>query len=406
MPTVLPEEFKKLEFFKSLPVGVALIGDKETGRAFVGSIRPRLSQHEGREAVAEIEKPVFVDKMAVWSEAREAILSKLRETPGGRASIQELSAVIQKLGEARGVEVPLDSLLADLRSDELLDFDGEEAWIPQEGRELPPKPEVRPEPKGRIIQAIPFSISQDAIRRIAEGECRRRYMLFGDRENPASFRRMYYPLVSMMVDYYPPKGKSMNLRLYLDGLTREILLERQGGVSRSHGLRALAELKPGVREVFAQLGKKGWMNLEELCRRTKLSRTKVTAAVQGLETGGLLEVREDKGYREVRSKIYFKDLPEKLSDKRILRVAKLPAPAEVQVGEDDLVLSQSFGMGEAQRAIGYWDGAEVVESKLIYYPHWRVVFADVRGPRRVLVYDGLSGKREKYVEEMVKERSG
>ncbi len=50
MPTVIPKEYRGA-FLKRLPVGVALVGDRTetTSRAFVVRIRPRRSQHEGRE---------------------------------------------------------------------------------------------------------------------------------------------------------------------------------------------------------------------------------------------------------------------------------------------------------------------------------------------------------------------
>lgn len=51
MPAIIPEEYKNPNFIKTIPVGVALIGDRgeETSRAFIIKIKPRLSQHEGRD---------------------------------------------------------------------------------------------------------------------------------------------------------------------------------------------------------------------------------------------------------------------------------------------------------------------------------------------------------------------
>ncbi len=58
MPTVLPKEYSG-NFLKRLPVGVAVLGDRSdtTSRAFVVRIRPRLSQHEGREIAVDTETP-------------------------------------------------------------------------------------------------------------------------------------------------------------------------------------------------------------------------------------------------------------------------------------------------------------------------------------------------------------
>jgi len=51
MPTQVPSSFKKPGFLKKLEIGVPLIADRveTTSRAFVAKVRPRMSQHEGRE---------------------------------------------------------------------------------------------------------------------------------------------------------------------------------------------------------------------------------------------------------------------------------------------------------------------------------------------------------------------
>ncbi|NPA86948.1 MAG: DUF87 domain-containing protein [Candidatus Diapherotrites archaeon] len=54
MPTILPKEYSGVRM-RRLPVGVAIIGDREdsTSRAFLARIRPRRSQHEGREVAVD-----------------------------------------------------------------------------------------------------------------------------------------------------------------------------------------------------------------------------------------------------------------------------------------------------------------------------------------------------------------
>ena len=54
MPTILPKEYSGVKM-RRLPVGVAILGDREdsTSRAFLVRIRPRKSQHEGREVAVD-----------------------------------------------------------------------------------------------------------------------------------------------------------------------------------------------------------------------------------------------------------------------------------------------------------------------------------------------------------------
>ncbi len=57
MPSEMPAKYKDPRFIKSLPVGMTIIGDKQeqTSRAFLAQIRPRISQHEGRERTATLD---------------------------------------------------------------------------------------------------------------------------------------------------------------------------------------------------------------------------------------------------------------------------------------------------------------------------------------------------------------
>ncbi|HIP74272.1 MAG TPA: ATP-binding protein, partial [Euryarchaeota archaeon] len=74
MPTVLPKEYTGV-FVKRLPIGVALVGDRAdtTSRAFLVRIRPRRSQHEGREIAVDAsacsENPAPSPPAGVLSEA-------------------------------------------------------------------------------------------------------------------------------------------------------------------------------------------------------------------------------------------------------------------------------------------------------------------------------------------------
>ncbi len=73
MPTILPKEYSGVRM-RRLPVGVAIIGDREdaTSRAFLARIRPRKSQHEGREvAVDEAPKGLPVGEEEVVQVKRE-----------------------------------------------------------------------------------------------------------------------------------------------------------------------------------------------------------------------------------------------------------------------------------------------------------------------------------------------
>lgn len=58
-PSSVEKEMEDISFIRTIPMGVALIGDREesSSRAFLARIRPRMSQHEGRSGAAVRRKP-------------------------------------------------------------------------------------------------------------------------------------------------------------------------------------------------------------------------------------------------------------------------------------------------------------------------------------------------------------
>jgi len=111
MPTVLPKEYTGV-FVKRLPIGVALVGDRAdtTSRAFLVRIRPRRSQHEGREiavdASAGSENPAPSPPAGVLSEAGGE--------PGKKESLPDNSmAVVQRSGEQKRVRALVSRIMED-----------------------------------------------------------------------------------------------------------------------------------------------------------------------------------------------------------------------------------------------------------------------------------------------------
>ena len=90
-PTIVPGAYKKSNFIKTLPIGTALTGDRSetTSRAFVMNIRPRMSQHEGRDAeTVEVKQEMDKDKVEML--AVNIVKRQLEKDPSIRVeSIQE-----------------------------------------------------------------------------------------------------------------------------------------------------------------------------------------------------------------------------------------------------------------------------------------------------------------------------
>ncbi|MDD3084252.1 MAG: ATP-binding protein, partial [Candidatus ainarchaeum sp.] len=125
-PTIIPGTYKKPNFIKSLPVGTALTGDRQetTTRAFVMNIRPRMSQHEGRDAeTTEVKHELSkdqVEKLAV-----SIVLKQLEKDPS--LSLQSLEETLDTLNNTYKQNVTL-ALLIDLLKKKGLNVDEEKVY--------------------------------------------------------------------------------------------------------------------------------------------------------------------------------------------------------------------------------------------------------------------------------------
>jgi hypothetical protein len=95
-PGDIPKELDT-SFFRSLPVGVCVIADESitTNRIFVSRIRPRISQHAGREALPKIvdqmDRPVFIRPPS--TEQPTTPTTEAEETPKTEGSIDETTYI-------------------------------------------------------------------------------------------------------------------------------------------------------------------------------------------------------------------------------------------------------------------------------------------------------------------------
>lgn len=127
-PKEIPEEIKDSGFLRNIPIGTTIVSDESitSSRALVVKIRPRLSQHSGREALPKmVEGLAPMTKSLIASEKVEPTSEKIEEIPEKEAEGLE---AFERLTEKEMVEVapdvsipapPVLSLPTDLASDYL-----------------------------------------------------------------------------------------------------------------------------------------------------------------------------------------------------------------------------------------------------------------------------------------------
>lgn len=107
MPSEMPAMFKDSHFIKNLPIGTAIIGDKQeqTSRAFISQIRPRISQHEGRERTSTMD----IDPKVLRDNIKELVADKY-----AKGEQSEVPDIIASIKEEYEVHIDINSMLCEL----------------------------------------------------------------------------------------------------------------------------------------------------------------------------------------------------------------------------------------------------------------------------------------------------
>lgn len=402
MPSEMPERFQEDYFIKNLPIGVAIIGDKqeETSRCFLASIRPRISQHEGRER-----QPILdVDVSAI----RENVKKLIREK-WGKESKEELKKFVKTVNEEYKLNLSFSELLNELTDEgflEVLEKGPEvcssvtapavaverDAFLePEEtpkARKKVPEPAVEiPGLKGKLRKwrVVPSAVD-DYVEEIAEKEAGgvlfRKDVIYG-------ISKAYYPLYQVFFDYFPLKGKYVSLSCFIDGITGEILL---GKGKRTRGIRDLMELNPEQKSVMFYIMRRRQVTLPEIARASHLDEKKVKKTVSSLVQKGFLTVKPGS---ETRPEVVRSAIELEMSGDPRKRVVNF-LPTEEDTVEGGAVISPVLAEKEAKKAVEIWERSSVWDVSLVYYPYFVVTYQ-----KKVEVIDGVTGKKDDYVKSMV-----
>lgn len=341
MPTTLPDDLREPEPLKELSEGTAIVADREMSWAFVTSIRPRFSQHEGRERVTETPD--------------EEVGSKDR-------------------GKFEGTETQ-----PGIRKE------------PEVAQEFPKR--------GEEILAIPFQVELDKALELLESERKRTLAILWISEEVGEVSKHYYPIWSALVDHYPTRSEPINLEIKIDALTGELVLTGWGGLIRSEGVRKLPDLGRAERNILFEVLENSRVNYDSLEDIAEGGRGKLP--LDGLLEMGLVEEGEEGGniYLEVGENVF---VPPDLSDEPLIVDEEspdtdlIPVPADSKVGR---VISEER-MLETLEAFGE---IEIINRELYYHPYWTGELVG-DGEKRIVAVDGVSGLRDKYAEKMLRRR--
>jgi intein/homing endonuclease len=320
IPTVIPNRFKVASFIKTLPVGVGLTADRreETSRAFVLKIRPRMSQHEGRdtETVSQSEplKPEQVEKLAVemiWGKlekegevdldiAREAV-SAMNLKYQSKGQLEKVLPGLTKKGALvaeNAIFIPGRKTLA-VEPEDLsgtLEEEGigvEEAAAeteekPKEKKAIPVVTESEAMP-GIELVSFPTRITAKQAERIADSKRQKKSLgMFGQEELVRSVQLFHEPIYRVKLDVMVHKGVFVSKTVFLSAVSGEFVHFIGNRFVESNGISKVWRLPDEAAKVLRSLNRQK-MGIRQLAQVTGESEEKTRKALNELLEEKLVE---------------------------------------------------------------------------------------------------------------------
>ncbi|MFW5913213.1 MAG: ATP-binding protein [Candidatus Hadarchaeota archaeon] len=356
MPSSFPDDFDGREALKKLNRGTAITADKKINTSFLTAIRPRLSQHEGRERVSQED----------WdsTEIIENFPSKEMETENVGSG--DKGSKINGNSSPNGMEEVGISTI----------HEEEEATI------------------------VPPYITMEEATELAKDERKRRLKVLWLTEEVWRVSRYYYPFWGTLLDYYPSDGGAINIEVFIDGITGEMVRKMNNRLIRTEGVRKLWELGPDQREVLFAVLKNEPIIYEDFAKMNGFSNP--SSEIEALIDMDILEEQlDEEDVRWIQSP-ENKDIPVTLNEEDLLAAEDIPDREKEVIPSKSLVdrIIEEEKVFEILESFGE---IRVIERELFYYPYWVCELASDDNIRTV-VLDGVSGKRDEYAEKMLRRR--
>ncbi len=433
-PTIIPRKYRAPNFIKTLPVGVALTGDRreETSRAFVMGIRPRKSQHEGRDAettqMAESFDEAQVSSIAVEMLLRDLKSEKSVDLSKAKLAVDTLNLkyrssvdfgrVLAALA-AKGIVIGKSALtLAGfLERPKIEDEEGEgEAETEEDADESKEvaeqgeyavggesteetaaeeanKEEVAEASEGEKpmleLLALPARVEEDGARKIVEGVRRKGFLgVFGQSERIEYIGVKYLPIWRVKFDSMTQRKEFISRECFVNSLTGEFVHFRNGDFVESSGLKMISSLGDEDVRVLMALQKRE-MLIEEIMAQAALDEARCRRILQKLIESGAVAKSTDK--RSGKASYMAKqkvDLPPNERHDMLGSLAQLPFVKAEALSVERGEYSQE-DVSEALKKL--WGGIIVKKIEPLYRPVWHIVLS-LDAKERVVLIDAVTGK--------------
>ncbi len=388
MPTQIPKEYSS-RFIKSLPIGSCLVGDRSdhTSRAFTLNIRPRFSQHEGRETRSvEFEegiKPADIENALVKMVHKQIIDFK-------RVNTKKIDQLVRTINKRYKTSVKAKNVVDILLKDDCV-IDGQHLMLREvfdkeqelENSELAPEEAPLIVEEGEMFSFRP-EVSSDDARKLVKKKQKSKFLGFlGKEERLESFSLEYWPVYKIAYDRYEKRG-FRRAHCYVDGMTGELLRAGKNGFDSTTNLSTLLGMSRNKRKICMKLRRAKKATAKGLAGLATVTETTARTNADDLVGDGILKELKDGRASEYSLKMKLA-LPETILDSSH---AALESKYVMEEATGKLVQPR-IDKDSVSDVPSIWGEVRVKEISFVYRPVYRARFSSVDGQRDLYI-DGLS----------------
>ncbi len=405
-PTIVPKRYRKSNFIKTLPIGVALVGDRreETSRAFILRVRPRMSQHEGRESETA-EREMHLGKEKVLLLAVEMVNNKLRKS--GRLATGDVDELVKTLNAKYNAKIKLSEVLGAVEESGAI-IDGKSSSIMQPGAEEEeeeiaeepvgePEEEVEQEEKEALsgeeveLLAFPANVKEEQAKAMFNSIRKKKFLgLIGEEEGLDSVQLRYLPVFRVELHAFGNKQAFHRVEAFINSISGEFMhfLPGKRQFIESKGLQQLNELSEREVKVLLALENRK-KEFAAIVQQMEEEEAVVKRTVRNLLEKGYVRIEESAGTDFV-STVKEIDLPSNALHPLLASLSRLPVENATAISLMHAAIDRN-ALPKMLKKL--WQNAIVKKIDVVYLPVFESFLKKKDGTVRRLFIEAVTGKK-------------
>ncbi len=384
IPTQVPQEYKNPRFIKTIPIGHCLVGDRSdtTSRAFLLKVRPRFSQHEGRET-----RSVDTEEAMSEEQVLETLVKMVKKYISDRRRIHEstLKQIVSTVNKRYKTKIDAATVVSRLLEDGYVSENGYIA-LERENEIRDEEEKEKPEKLDKIIAFKPV-VDESLARSLVNSIRKKKFLgLIGKEEQIVGEEVEYWPIYKVSYKMYKGGGYKPGV-CYVDGISGELLFMSKGKLARTKGLSMFAKLGKNQRRVIIALKKGKKASAKALAAAIGVTDTTARTAAEELVEQGL--VKYDKSGK---TRYYYLatdfHLPVSIDTLPFTGIENYLILQELTEGK---VRKPSMERSYAEDIPAIYGEVKIDDLSVIYYPVFKFTLA-MDGKKREVFVNGLTGE--------------